>query len=322
MVLGYHGRQPVFVSMPVTQAQAHVWLMGAVYDRLERWVAASGAPALEREAARWWFSRWRPAQPARGDEFARVVREQEFSLVDRPLVTLGGNTVLEHMLQAGLLDDLPPKQRTVAEGLAESAAGVWEVVSRAGDRAVFRDPVEGDEFSIAEHGEAEYGPGSIVLGRIVPFAGDTDLRSPGAAIVPASSARPGMALGFAEAVAKSGVDVPPPVAIEGMVQMVFGARGLPREVPLPVSPDQATVILRDLNVALRATGVAKEVDPAEAPERFRNAPDALVVGYEVDIVLADYLREMFPLSQKSRLYRQMTARRAHDERARKDPRGR
>jgi hypothetical protein len=291
--------------------------MQPVYERVERWVAASGAPGLEREAARWWFSRWRPAQPARGDEFARVVREQEFSLVERPLITLGDTTVLGHMLGAGLLDALPPRQRAVAEGLDGSATGVWEVASRAGEHGSFRDPLDGEMYPVVEHGGAEYGAGSVAMGRLIPFAGDTFLRSPGMAIIPAFEVRPGMASAMAEGVERSSEEVTPSVAIEGLIQIMFGVRNLPRKVPLTSSPDQAVMILRDLNTARMEIGAAQPVDPADVPERFRGAENATVLGGMVDIVFAEYLQEMFPLSQKSKLYRQMASRRAEEAKARK-----
>jgi hypothetical protein len=318
LMLGHEdGRRPVAVSTPLAESQAHVLLMQPLYERVERWVAGSGAPGQEREAARWWFSRWRPAQPARGDEFARVVREQEFSLVERPLITLGNRTVIGHMLGEGLLDDLPPRQRAVAEGLAGSAAAVWEVVSRAGEHASFRDPMDGEMYSVVEHGGAEYGLGSVAVGRLIPFAGGTFLRSPGMAIIPASEVRPGMAGAMAEGVEESSEEVMPSAVIEGMIQVMFGIRNLPRKVPLPVSPDQAVMILRDLNTARMEVGAAQAVDPADVPERLRGAENVTVLGGMVDIVFADYLGEMFPLSQKSKLYRQMASRRAAEEKARK-----
>jgi hypothetical protein len=89
LLLGRREQAMVAATWPASVAQAHVWLLGALYERVEGWVEHSGPPALEREASRWYFERWRSAQPQRGDEFARGVREQEFSLAEREIITLG-----------------------------------------------------------------------------------------------------------------------------------------------------------------------------------------------------------------------------------------
>jgi hypothetical protein len=63
--------QPVAFHRPVTESQAHVWLGGYLYERVEAWVRRDWLTAAERAASEWWFSRWRAARPFRGDELDR-----------------------------------------------------------------------------------------------------------------------------------------------------------------------------------------------------------------------------------------------------------
>src|SRR6476620_12108559 len=126
-----------------------------------------------------------------------------------------------------------------------------------------------------------------------------------------------MAGAMAEGVEESSEEVMPSAVIEGVIQIMFGIHNLPRKVALPATPDQAVLILRDLNMARMEVGAAGAADPADVTPRFRGAENVTVIEGRIDIVFADYLREMFPRSQKSKLYRQMVSRRAEEEKARK-----
>lgn len=173
------GGAMVAVMAPATAAQAHVWLLGTLYERVERWIDDTAVPALERAASRWYFERWRSARAQRGDEFARGVREQEFSLVERDLITLRASAV-EHMVANRLLGEAGPKQRRMAAALPDSRCGAWEVAGRSGEWTELRHPLGGPVLRVAEHApEHRYGAGDVMLGRLIPLDGHTWLRSPG-----------------------------------------------------------------------------------------------------------------------------------------------
>jgi hypothetical protein len=304
----------VALTGPVTAAQAHAWLLGAVYERVEGWIEDSGVPALEREASRWYFERWRSARVQRGDEFARVVREQEFSLVEREIVTLGTSAV-EHVVAGGLLGDAGRKQRRVAAALPHSRCGVWEVMERSGEWTELRHPLGRHRFRVAEHApEHPYGAGDVMLGRLIPLDDDTWLRSPGAAIIP------GMPYGFAQSLAEGieegSEEMPFQVVLEAALHTAFGVRGLPREVRPRVNPDDAAEILRTLHEGLEAAGAAERLEAHDAPPEFASVPGTHVYRFTVDCVLNDYMGALCPISQKSRGYRETLRRRKHEAKER------
>jgi len=308
------GGAMVAFTAPATAAQAHVWLLGALYERVEGWIEESGAPALEREASRWLYERWRGARAVRGDEFARGVREQEFSLVEREIITLGASAV-EHVRAERLLGDAGPKQRRMAAALPDSLCGVWEVAGRSAGWTELRHPLGGWPIRVADHApELRYGAGDVMLGRLIPLDAETWLRSPGAAVIP------GMGRGFARTLAEgleqSSGALPDQVLVEAAIQTALGVRGLPREVRPRVNPDAAAEILRVLREALEAAGAAERVDPGDVPSDLPSMPDTEVYRFEVDIVLNDYIGALFPIARKSRAHREMLRRREREARER------
>ncbi|HLL48174.1 MAG TPA: hypothetical protein VK399_15850, partial [Longimicrobiaceae bacterium] len=231
-LLGTHPEDGLVLALtPVTAAQAHVWTLGPMYERIERWVAGDDLSIMERGAAHWWFEQWTP--PGRMEEhlFARGVREQEFALVDRPFLALDDRTAIEHLADTGELDGFPPKQRHLAMQLLESEVGVWEVVERHGADAVLRAPLDGRLFRVREHApEQRYDAGMLGLGRLIPFGDGTWLRSPGAVFFGADSPRQARAL--AEALGPGTGELPDVVKIEMLIStLAAGARvKLPREL--------------------------------------------------------------------------------------------
>ena len=297
----------VAVTWPASVAQAHVWLLGALYERVEGWIEESGAPALEREASRWYFERWRSARPQRGDEFARGVREQEFSLADREIIMLG-ETAMEHAVANGLLGDAGPKQRRMAAALPGSRCGAWEVVGRSGAWTQLRHPLGGEPLRMAEHApEIPYGAGDGLIGRLIPFGDGTWLRSPGAALMPGMPR--GLARKMAEGFEQASHELPVAVMVEGMLQTAFGVRGLPRDVRPRASPDEAAKILRELREAMTAAGVAERVAREDAPPELADLPETEIYRYPVDEVLNDYVAALFPIAKKSRSMRETLRRR-------------
>jgi hypothetical protein len=312
------GAELVAATGPVADAQAHVWLLGSLYDKVEAWVAEYPPAAMEREAARWWLSRWRAPRPPKADEFAGVVREQEFSLVSRNSVILGVSP-LEYMVDDRLLEEAGPKQWHMAQRLLESFAGVWTVDSRAGDTATFRDPLGGGRYRVREHApEQQYGAGSMVLGRLIPFGDGTWLRSPGSLIVPEQGAGPGMARDFAAGMARAAEDMYPEAVVEGTISVLLRTKGIPRAVRPAVSPDAAALLGRDLHFALQAVGAAREeTDPSQVPESLRGVPGTTVMSLEVDVVLAEYLQALIEHAKKGKLMRQTQRRREREAKKRK-----
>ncbi|HEX8695297.1 MAG TPA: hypothetical protein VF746_22995 [Longimicrobium sp.] len=307
-----HGELVAFCP-PLTAAQAHVWLMGPLFERVEDWLAEAPLQRIEREAARWWLGRWRSARPLPGDEFPREVREQEFALVERPWVTLGVSP-LEYMVEDGLLEGAGPRQRHLARQLLDSVVGVWNVERRGGADAVYRHPLEGTRYRVREHGDTPYGAGDVALGRLIPFGDGTWLRSPGTVALKDPPA--GLPEKLAEGMEKAGSGMYPQAALEAMLHVARGIRDIPRPVRPDVTPDQAAELARELNDGLLEIGAAREVDPAEVPAPLAVHPHAVVVESSVDVVLGEYMAALFELSKKSRARRQALRRRARDAKKR------
>lgn len=315
MMLGTHESGGwVLLSFPVTPAQAHVWLLGPLYEKLESWAREDPMTAMERAACAWWFSRWRGPRPLPGDEFARGVREQEFTFVDRPM-HLPDATPVEHMAEHGGQRGLGGRQKHMAVQLARSEAGVWRVESRAEGRAVFVGPSSGREYVVREHAtlaDIPYGPGFIALGRLIPFGDGTWLRSPGTFLMGYGTDSHALARQLAEGLETQRGGMPLPAAIELAAHTLYGVRGMPRAVPPAPTPDDAAERGRDLGLLLREAGLARVVDATANPDAVNlsaKLPNTEILEYHLDIVLAEFMGALVQQSQKSRLVRQVKRRR-------------
>lgn len=308
-LLGTHPDDGLVLAFtPVSAAQAHVWTLGPMYERIEEWVAGDELRLMERAAAQWWFSRWAP--PGRMEEhlFARGVREQEFALVDRPFLALDDRTAIEHLADTEELDDFPPKQRHLAVQLLESEAGVWEVVERHGADAVFRAPLDGKLYPVREHApEQRYDAGMLMLGRLIPFGDGTWLRSPGAVFFPASSTSQARAL--AEALGPVTGDLPDVAKIEMLISTLAagGKPRLPRELRPAPSAAEAGEILERMQELMLAAGITREVTRDELPpdvDRSRLPAGGPFFVHDVDVVVADWLTELGKLVRKGQARRE------------------
>ena len=309
MLLGTHPEDGLVLAIsPVTAAQAHVWTLGPMYERIEKWVAGDDLWIMERRAAHWWFERWTP--PGRMEEhlFARGVREQEFALVDRPFLALDDRTAIEHLAETGELDGFPPKQRHMATQLLESEVGVWEVLERNGTEAAFRAPLDGKLYQVREHApEHRADAGMLVLGRLIPFGDGSWLRSPGAVFFPADS--PHQARAFAEALGPETGDLPDVVKIEMLISTLAAGRKLklPREVrPAPSAAD-AGEILEEMQELMLEAGLTREVTRDELPpdvDRSRLPDEGPFFIHDVDFVVADWLTELGKLVRKGQARRE------------------
>jgi hypothetical protein len=280
----------VLTGVPVTTAQAHVWLLEPLYEWLEGWVAGDPLLTLERAAARWYFERWTPAGRRRDHEFARGVREQEFSLVDRPFLGLGDLTALEAMQEEGELDELPDRQRALAHGLMRSVAGVWEVRSREGEEVVAASPLDGATYRVCEHApDTHYGPGALLLGRLIPRRGGSWLRSPGALVVPDPA--PGTAEALARVLDPEAGDLPDAILVEAMITGMTAGTELPRPVAPAPGPREAAEVLQLLPPLLLDAGIAQEIEVDDLPPEVDRSrlPEGPFYDYELDPVMAEWI---------------------------------
>ena len=310
----------VLITHPVSLQQAHVWLLDALYEKAEAWMQADPLTAAERAASAWWFSRWRTDRPLAGDEFARGVREQEFSLVERPLVG-EGLSPMRLLVEEELLGGVGPRQLHMARQLGSSVVGVWNVESRSGARTELASALDGQRYEVREHAsEADnaYKKGFVLAGRLIPFGDGTWLRSPGAFLVSYGERSGQVARAMAEALEERRELMPPEPLLEATIHSLYGTRGLPRVVPPAGSPDQAAEAARTLTLLLRATGIARPVE--RSASRLPDLPGTEVLEYDVDVVLGEYMHALMQTSRTSRLVRD--AKRRQEQAGRKHKRKR
>jgi hypothetical protein len=253
---------------PVSTAAAHMALTEVLFERVEGSIEGSVLAEVERAASRWWFQRWRPAKPVEADEFPGSVREQEWSLVDRPSLVTEMSRLAEIVRDEEGFATIPPRQRHMARSLLESVLGMWHVRERTGDEAVFVSAVDGSESTVIEDdGEDDsYGAGAVVVGRLIPFADGTWLRSAGSIVVPRPA--PEWARALADAVKESAeFNVPPAILLEAVLTRTITGEPLPRSVPPARSASEAREILARLNAILLGSGIAHPVDPVHPPPR-------------------------------------------------------
>ncbi|HEX8358476.1 MAG TPA: hypothetical protein VF613_00040 [Longimicrobium sp.] len=175
----------LLVVEPISNAAAHVSLLMMLLDRVELGIEGDPLDVLERTASAWWFHRGHPEVEDDGFE---EVREQEWSLVERPTAATGRSFVSKLVEDEEAMAALPPRQRHLARQLLHSVSETWQVRERTGDDAVFVSP-DGTEYPVREH-EAEYGAGAVATGRLIPLGDGTWLRSPGMHIGTAPEAAP------------------------------------------------------------------------------------------------------------------------------------
>ena len=227
-------------AYPVTPEVAHISLLEFLFERAET-AAVNGDPfvVIERDASYWEFSCWAVAPPpgVGADEiaaFARHVREQEYSMVERPSIALG-TSVMNEMANGDGFAELFPRQHRMAGALGLSFAGVFECTSLDGNRAVFRSVSTGESFDVFEHMDpVTYSTGWIGLGRLLPFDDDgLHLRSPGMIFV--RPQRPDLARDAADALRRYEDVVPQALAVEAVISsIVFGV-----SVPRPTKPHRS-----------------------------------------------------------------------------------
>lgn len=308
----------LLVTMPVSVEQAQVWLSGVLYEKVEAWVEEDPLISVERAASAWWLSRWRSSRPLPGDDFARGVREQEFSLVERPLRCMGVSA-MQYLVEEELLRGIGPRQQRMAAHLLQSHVGVWTVKAREDGRAVLLSALDGNPYEVREHATPKdnaYGPGYVALGRLIPFGDGTWLRSPGMFMMSFGDRSVALARDLARGMAAQAEHMPVEAILEAAAHTLAGVRGLPRAVPPAPTPDDAANLGREIIMLLREAGIARPADPgAAAGMRLSGGTGAEVLEYNLDLMLGEYLQAVFQQSLKSRAVRD--ARRRRDRQARK-----
>jgi hypothetical protein len=288
---------------PTSPAAADVYLISRVFDRLE--VSLLGQPLLlvEREASGWEFARWSSqARRLSQLEFCRGVREQEWSLLDRPSLFLG-ESVAAAFGRQGVSPDLPLRQLRLAEAMTRSFPGVFRVRERGGlDMALFEDLVSRRQFVVHEHSsETEYRPGSIGLGRLFPLE-DGWLRSQGMLFASFGEDEEALTL-LVEGLAAGESDARSRmVMLEGFISQVLGGARVPRRVPVAANPLEARERLESVTELLIAEGFSTTAptgsDSSPASAAAANGPhDAQRIEYLVDEVVGDWLRALIRHSQ-------------------------
>ena len=272
----------VIVWHPVPPETAHVWLLEPLYEHVEAAVLLDPLLDLERRASAWWFERWTPARERPDETFPRGVREQEWSLVERRTLRLE-TPVMAAYSESPAFGDLPARQQAMACALAGSFAGVFTVRDRRESEVTLEDVTGGQRYLVHEHNEEiAYHPGYLALGRLIPFGPGRYLRSPGMAFLALPD--PALAHELGGHLERSADELGPAIAVEILISMLLGAKGLPRKVRAAASRTEARALLQELQETLEETGLARHVGPARvSPELRRLGHGKEMRYYEYDL---------------------------------------
>jgi len=272
---------PILFTYPLDAEAAHVALVEYLFHRAET-LTDQRDPLLEleRAASSWEFDRWSAATPpafaSRQElEFARSVRELEYSLVERPTVTLGTSVMSEIAGNANFAE-LVPRQQRMAQAFTESFVDVFECVSLAGKRATLRSLRDGREYAVHEHmNPIEYATGWFAAGRLLPFDGDVHLRSPGMIWL-----RPEDPVSFRSAAAAYATHdlVPPGLALEGFISSHVSNVSVPRAIKPAASRVDARELREMVATALEVAALERQPAPNDAEESAEGDVGAMAIG--------------------------------------------
>ena len=292
-----HDGSRVLAWNPVPPETAHVWLLGSLYEGIENAFLLDEDLQLERRASEWWFMRWSGEPRGEQEGFAWGVREQEWSLVERPMMLLGASAV------AGFRDQpfwasLRPRQQRLASMLSASFAGVFVIRERRADTTIFESVVDGRRYEVHEHNtDIDYRSGQVALGRIIPFEHDRYLRSPGMAFV--GHMDDSWSRRLARMVAEGEDEMAPPIRIEMALSVMLTRGKVPRAIPPASSRDEAEELVFALREVLEEHGLAECASIDDAPAGVRRSlesgadPREVEYGkYEVDQVLGEWMQAL------------------------------
>lgn len=289
----------LLVAVPVSVAQAHVGLLGDLFDRIEAGISSNALLELERGASAWWFQRWRPAKPIEADEFPSLVREQEWTLVERPTLALKTPFLHDFMADEEAVAGLPPRQRHMARQLMESVLGIWQVRDRTGSDATYVSAVDGSEYPVKEHAPVEeYAAGAVAIGRLIPFGDGTWLRSPG--VVINIDPTPEWTRALADVMKRvESANLAPAILLEAALTTAMTGERVPRSVPAARSASEARGVLAEMVPLFIEAGIATETDASALPEELRaSAPAGTLLDYELDEVFGDFLEALSKMARK------------------------
>jgi len=245
------------VAEPVSSESAHVALIENLFDRAEM-AASVEHPVLmlDRISSLWEFERWSVAPPAGLmppdlADFPRDVRNDEFRLVDRTLVTLG-ETVVGQIAGDDGYRELVPRQHRMACAYMESFVDIFEVAEVTGRRSTWRSVLHDTSYEVHDHQDPPlYQVGWIAAGRLIPFDDERHLRSPGTIFLPPD---PDLARKAAATFARLEETIHSALALEAAISSdIFGVP-VPRDVKPAQSRSSARVIL-DLVDVVTADGI-------------------------------------------------------------------
>lgn len=256
---------------------------------------------LERLGSYWWFATHAVNDPS-GRDGHQIVREHEWSLVDRKLLKLH-RSLLDLYMKTDLSADMPPREREVAEALQASFPGVFLVKERNGDSAVFEEFTGGRRIRIAEYAsELGYEEGWLGFGRVCAFDGPTHIRSPGMVFFEfeEDEIEP-----IRESLSEELRPFPAAIRVEVLLSLLEGARGLPLPVTPAENPKEAQAILEVLTDQLEEAGLAEEVSPEEVGEplisqvRASGMAEAGFWRFHLDETMETWMRALLDYSRSS-----------------------
>jgi hypothetical protein len=285
--VGWRGKEPVLLWHLLSPASIRIRLMEPLMARAEQVAQTDELFSVERTASRWWFERWSMPPRLRGTLFAWGVREQEWSLVTRPLLK-PDLPVMGLVDTMGVAGKVPPRQAALARAFASSEVGLFEVVERRGEHAVLAEVLSGKRYRVTEHSdETDYRPGFFGMGRVIPFQ-DGWLRSPGMIFVkiPQAQARQ-MARGLEE----HRGELDREIALEAMIALMLHAPRPPRVVLPGPGVAEARELLTTIHELLGARGFVRQV-PAGEMRDMAHAPlpaGQILLELDVDGVLGEWI---------------------------------
>jgi hypothetical protein len=290
---------PVVAVIPVKPATAHVWLLESLFDRLEAFVLRDDDLARERVVSEWYFSRWSVAKNARFAEslaFARDVREQEWSLVYRDMLTSGMPVVSGFIADPGFAD-VPPRQQRLARALQRSFADVFVIEAAREDHLTLNRIRGGRRYEVHQHNpSAAFARGHVLVGRLIPFEDGLWLRSPGALAFPPRSDDDASLMAKSLDVAEADGVLPDPIAIEALLSYVVGGAKPPSNVPPAASAAEAYALLDEANEWLDELGLRKQVRREDAPVELQKdmaGANALFYEMNVDAAVREWMSALF-----------------------------
>jgi hypothetical protein len=286
--------RPVAVWHRIPAETASVWLLEGLYARVEASLATDPLLELERRASRWWFLQWSAERRGEEFQFTQGVREQEWSLVDRPaLVT--DVPVMSAFHQRPEFDVLSERRQALVRALERSFVGIFSFRGEESGAYLWESLLDGRTFPVHEHNREEvYPPGSIGLGRLIPWEGGLHLRSPGMVILSKPDAETGERLADTMRRAEE-AGMFPAIALEAMISMLLMGARVPRRLKPAESRAEARELAQALPELFERHGLSEEVVEEEIPEDMRaRAPkgELKLKRYRVDEVMGDWMQEL------------------------------